>query len=229
MFDNISYYTLLIIFIILMIIVLCIKSVFEYKKAKSRVMKENISRIASNKEFINSVIQYIRSSTNIRKTLADNYMPFDIFYDMCEDQLELKFKYDYENHIYKLPNSNTDNPVGFLNNFPYFPTLESSLKVFRETLDSIHIENELLRMYSVKFEEGIKEAEQIEKEAIAYHKSFGEEPSGDPKLHPKDNTDINEDDIITELSLEDLVKSGVAETLEEEEEYNNEDNNLNNF
>ena len=81
-------------------------------------------------------------------------------------------------------------------------------------------------MYSTKFEEGIKEAEQIEKEAIAYHKTFGEEPSGDPKLHPKDNTDINEDDIITELSLEDLVKSGVAETLEDDEET---DSNLDNF
>ena len=153
-------------------------------------------------------------------------MPFDIFYDMCEDQLELKFKYDYENNIYKLPNSNSNNPVGYLNNFPYFPTLESSLAVFREALDSIHIENELLRMYSTKFEEGIKEAEQIEKDAIAYHKTFGEEPSGDPKLHPKDNTDIDEDDIITELSLEDLVKSGVAETLDEDEEK---DSNLDNF
>lgn len=226
MFNTISYYTLLIIAIILMIIILGIKSVLEYKKAKSRIMKENISRIASNKEFINSIIQYIRSSTNIKKILAETYMPFDIFYDMCEDQLELKFKYDYENNIYKLPNSNSNNPVGYLNNFPYFPTLESSLAVFREALDSIHIENELLRMYSTKFEEGIKEAEQIEKEAIAYHKTFGEEPSGDPKLHPKDNTDIDEDDIITELSLEDLVKSGVAETLEEDEEK---DSNLDNF
>ena len=226
MFNTISYYTLLIIAIILMIIILGIKSVLEYKKAKSRIMKENISRIASNKEFINSIIQYIRSSTNIKKTLAETYMPFDIFYDMCEDQLELKFKYDYENNIYKLPNSNSNNPVGYLNNFSYFPTLESSLAVFREALDSIHIENELLRMYSTKFEEGIKEAKQIEKEAIAYHKTFGEEPSGDPKLHPKDNTDIDEDDIITELTLEDLVKSGVAETLEEDEEK---DSNLDNF
>ena len=58
MFNTISYYTLLIIAIILMIIILGIKSVLEYKKAKSRIMKENISRIASNKEFINSIIQY---------------------------------------------------------------------------------------------------------------------------------------------------------------------------
>lgn len=206
------------------ILLLILKSTLEYRKAKARVMKENSSRIASSKGFINCTIDYIRKSPNIKDLInSGSYPSFDFFYDMAKETLAAQFKNDYDSHIEFIPGTTLENPLTYLYKFPYFPTFNNKLSVFEEAIDSLEIENEFLRIFYTRFEEGIKEAEKIEKDAIEYHKTFGNEPSGDPKLHPKDVEDNSDadSDIIEDMSLEDLIPSGTIEEFE--------DNNLKEF
>ncbi len=228
-FDN-STHKFLFYFLFFSIIVLLFifKSRLEYHKAKAHIMKESSSRIASDKDFIYCIINYIINSSFIKDLLdSGTYSSFDLFYDIVKESLISQFKNDYDLHIEFIPNTTLENPLTYLYRFPYFNTFDSKLNVFKEAINSLEIENELLRMYSSKFEEGIKEAEEIEKEAIAYHKTFGNEPSGDPKLHPRDNSYDSENISDTEESVNEdelfdkLLSSGTVEEFE--------DNNLKEF
>lgn len=211
---------LYIIIFIIVIISIIITHKLEYNKARKKVMKENTFRIAHKTDFIICIISYIRESKLIKDLLNSGYYAsFDIFYEMVKDILISQFKKDYESNIEFIPNTTIDNPLSYINKFPYFDTFNSKLNVFEEAINSLEIENELLRMYSSRFEEGIKEAEEIEKEAIAYNKTFGNEPSGDPKLHPTDNAenvsdaeeDINENELFDKL-----ISSGTVEEFEDD-------------
>lgn len=64
----------------------------------------------------------------------------------------------------------------------------------------------------------VEEAERIEQEAIEYNKTFGEEPEGEPELHPKESNSGDytryEDQY---KSIEELSSTGTVEDLEEYE------------
>ena len=63
----------------------------------------------------------------------------------------------------------------------------------------------------------IEEAKKLENDAIKYHNSFGEEPDGDPILHPKVlESDTTEKTKNEDIEVSDLLNTGTIEDIENE-------------
>lgn len=203
--------------VILGIFMLIIKSKIEYYKAKSKIMNENISAIASNKEFISCIIQYIRKNPNISNIL-NSYIPFEIFRYRCLEQLKEDFKNDYKNNIEFLPDTTIKNPVAYLDIFPYFKTLELKLEVFTKAIESLSIEKELLQLYSYHIENNIKELEKEENNIIIFNKTFNDNyEKNNLPLHPAEKDKNNYEDIEypEEIDFNKLISMEVVEEFDD--------------
>jgi len=88
-------------------------------------------------------------------------------------------------------------------------------KVKIESLKSdLEIDNELKTIFIREINKTMKAAEDIESEAVAYHKTFGEEPDSDPELHPKEpNSNSIVDQENEYKSLEELRSTGTVEDI----------------
>ena len=71
--------------------------------------------------------------------------------------------------------------------------------------------------YANWIKNNIEEAERLENDAIKYHNSFGEEPDGDPILHPKIlESDTTEKTKNEDIEINDLLNTGTIEDIENE-------------
>lgn len=136
----------------------------------------------------------------IRKSIIDdlnnphqfddiNIPTYEVFIDEC-------IAYLYKKISKTIPNNNS---------------LE--LHILDDELHTTHVYNSLIDIYLANITETIKRANEYEDEAIAYHSTFGEEPNGEPTLHPK--TKNNGSSIQPEKypSIQDLIKTGTVEDL----------------
>lgn len=201
--------------IILGIVFIVIKNLFTIKSEKNKAIENNKNKIAKDYKLINLIFEYINRDSVIMEDYLFTPYTFDMFIDNCRIHLLSKFKSDCEKHIELIENSTIQNPITYLYIYPSIQTIESKLDVLNRALHTDEFEKRLFNIYSDHIENNIKIGEKIEEEAIEYNKTFGIEPPGDPKLHPKDKENIIEEDI-KDVDLNELLKMGVVE------EYNDE-------
>ena len=93
------------------------------------------------------------------------------------------------------------------------PNNSLGLHILDDELHTTRVYNSLIDIYLANITETIKRANKYEDEAIEYHSIFGEEPDGEPTLHPK--TKNNGSSIQPEKypSIQDLIKTGTIEDL----------------
>lgn len=86
------------------------------------------------------------------------------------------------------------------------------LRILNDELHTTRVYNSLIDIYLANIAETIKRANKYENEAIEYHNTFGEDPNGEPTLHPKIK---NNGSSIQEKypSIQDLIKTGTVEDL----------------
>lgn len=77
------------------------------------------------------------------------------------------------------------------------------------------IDNNIAIIYADYISTNINDLEKLEKEAIDFNKSFGEDPEGEPELHPKD-TQLDQyiDDQDSEINIDTLSSTGTVEYLD---------------
>lgn len=77
------------------------------------------------------------------------------------------------------------------------------------------IDNNIAIIYADYISTNINDLEKLEKEAIDFNKSFGEDPEGEPELHPKDTKlDQYTNDQDSEINIDTLSSTGTVEYLD---------------
>ena len=140
------------------------------------------------KQIREKIRKYIKETLDDSDQFNDISIPsFTLFIEEC-------IEYLYKKISKTIPNNSMD------------------LSILNDELHSSYVYNSLIDIYLSQIAETIKQANQHEDEAIEYHNRFGEEPEGDPELHPKikDNQNIISDKY---PSIQDLIKTGTVENL----------------
>ena len=84
-----------------------------------------------------------------------------------------------------------------------------------EILNGQTVKERLTAHFITSIRHNIKKAYDIEQNAINYNNKFGEEPDGEPELHPAEiNIGSNDSSDIDEKSIEELSTTGTVEDIE---------------
>ena len=198
--NNITTILLSILFII---IISCIVIHFIRKNNKSKLENNIIEYfIDTNREVTESIILPLINKNDLSGPLNES-SSLDIYVELSKDVLTNQF-YD---HILK-------------NNSTFTTDVSNSINrdICKKIVDKFFTESRnyhvLTKLFMDKIFANIKYAEKAEFEYVEYLKEFGEEPEGEPELHPIDNVDSetpNYDDKV--VSINDLHKMGVTEDI----------------
>ena len=198
--NNITTILLSILFII---IISCISIYFIRKNNKHMMVKHIIEYfIDTNKEVTENIILPLINKNDLSGPLNEA-SALDIYVDLSKDVLTNRF-YDSvlkDSNIFSIDVSNHINR-----------------DICKKIVDKFFTESRnyhvLTKLFMDKVFANLKYAEKTESEYIEYLKEFGEEPEGEPELHPIDNVDLeapNYDDKV--VSINDLHKMGVTEDI----------------
>lgn len=178
-----------------------------YSTNNKKMYKERLHQdlISKNSELFKYILDKI--NPEILKDELNNLVSYDLF---KEDSIELLYLNLYDDI--------NENRYNWLQQDSYDIKISDDdvSLLLREILNSKEVDVKLADMFVNRVTDNIKESEQLEQEAIIYHKSFGDEPNGSPILHPMNtNNEESELDEIREKSLEDLLSVGTVEDISE--------------
>ena len=200
--------------IIIGCILVIIKSISEYKKTKSKIMKENFSNVAKSPGFICCISEYIKRSSSIKELISKNVISSDLFIDQAKNLLSLSFYSDYNNHIEYIPDSTLENPLTYLYRFPYFSSYNLKFSCFKEALSTPEITSILLSLYINNILSNYSDLEKEEYEYKEFIKQFGQDSKNGEDL-PLHNKEKIKEEIYNEDNPIDLDKLISMEVVEE--------------
>lgn len=159
---------------------------------------------------LNNVILESMIKNKLISLITNNELIFDI--PICDYQL---FKEYYDEVLINVIIDNIKKQgISYLGDSKIKVNLNSIIPLVRMELKSESINTLLSNKYLETINNNIREAEIEENNAIRYHQSFGEEPSGIPELHPKETSSEDSSNIPeTYKTLDELMSTGTVEDI----------------
>jgi hypothetical protein len=101
------------------------------------------------------------------------------------------------------------------NEYHYLNLSSKKIKSLSEEIinNSKEVNETLEELFINQINRNVSDAIEEDRKHIEYLKTFGEDPTTDPELHPKDNVDNIEEDDIIDISVEDIEDTGTVEDI----------------
>ena len=191
--------------ILFFIIISCIIIFIIRRNNKHKMEKYIVDYfIDTEREFTESIILPMINKSNLSKIL-DESISLDMYMELSKEAISEQFYRKISNN-----EINNDTIKNIINNNINKSLCVDIVNKFFTISTNYQI---LAKLFIDKIYGNIQDAEKTEEEYIKYLEQFGEDPEGDPELHPIEITETYKDYDDKTVDINDLHKMGVTEDI----------------